>query len=345
MKAVKTVNTAQAGKTSDAAGNLQKPGNLQKMAEAMKGLRSAVIFTHTRPDGDTLGGGVALFLALSRLGVHCEICNDSVIPDKFFFLHGIENVKKCPAAADAQAYIAVDSSDEARLGELGELFSRAKGKKLTFNIDHHISNTSYAQFNYVRPCAANCQNMTELIRLLGVDIDKTIADALMLGLMTDSGNFSHSDVDGEVFRTAGILADAGADVDTIGYNVFRRQSAARALLYGRTMSAIRYLLDGKLAVISITRAMLSECGADQSATEGFVDFPLSVDGVEVAVAILEVNFRRFKISLRSKGKTNVNAIAGVFGGGGHILASGCMMFGELEEVIDKLRYTVSQYLD
>lgn len=323
---------------------MKETGNLRQIAEELKKIKSAVIFTHTRPDGDTLGSGVALFFALSALGVRCEICNDSDIPEKFVFLRGIERMQKCPASVDAEAYIAVDSSDEARLGELGELFARAKGKKRTFNIDHHISNTAYAQFNYVRTCAANCQNMTALIGLLGVPFTGEIADALMLGLMTDSGNFSHSDVDGDTFRTAGLLADAGADVNTIGYNVFRRQSAARALLYGRTMSAIRYLLDGKLAVILITRAMLAECAADQSVTEGFVDFPLSVDGVEVAAAMLEVNFRRYKISLRSKGKTDVNAVAGVFGGGGHILASGCMMFGEAEEVIDKLRYTVSQYL-
>ena len=162
MKAVKTVNTAQAGKTSDAAGNLQKPGNLQKMAEAMKGLRSAVIFTHTRPDGDTLGGGVALFLALSRLGVHCEICNDSVIPDKFSFLHGIENVKKCPAAADAQAYIAVDSSDEARLGELGELFFPREGQKTDFQ--HRPSYFQYV-VRAIQLCAALRGQLSEYDRL------------------------------------------------------------------------------------------------------------------------------------------------------------------------------------
>ncbi len=324
---------------------MNKTGNLRQIAEELKKIKSAVIFTHTRPDGDTLGSGVALFFALSAIGVRCEICNDSDIPEKFSFLKGIDQIRKTPVLPDAEAYIAVDSSEEMRLGELGEVFARAKGKKPTFNIDHHISNTAYARFNYVRNCAANCLNMAQLIPLLGVKIDADIANALMLGLMTDSGNFSHSDVDGETFRTAGLLADAGADVNTIGYNVFRRQSAARALLYGHTMSGIRYFLEGKLAVILITRAMLAECGADQSMTEGFVDFPLSVDGVEVAAAILEVNFRRFKISLRSKGKANVNAVAGVFGGGGHILASGCMMFGEAEEVIDKLRYTVSQYLD
>lgn len=318
--------------------------SLQQIADVIKNLKSATIFTHTRPDGDTLGSALALYHALKQLNIRCEICNDCVIPEKFLFLEELKNVVKTPTF-DAEAYIAVDSSDENRLGTLCDVFLQGARKKITVNIDHHISNTKYAKFNFVRTRAANCQNMADLMPLLGVTLNKDIADALLLGLLTDSGNFSHSDVDGDTFRTAAILADVGADINAINYNMFKKQSKARAALYGDTMSAIRYLLDDKLAIITITRAALEKYNADQSVTEGFVDFPLSVDGVEVAAAILEVKYRQYKISLRSKGKANVNAIASVFGGGGHILASGCMMFGDLEEIIDKLRYTVSQYLD
>lgn len=303
-----------------------------------------MIFTHTRPDGDTVGSGLALYYALRRLGADCELCNDCDIPEKFRFLPGAKLFRKSPTMTDAEAYIAVDSAEPKRLGMLESVFSRA-GRKVTVNIDHHISNTRYAKYNFVRPCAANCRNMAELLTLMGVQADKEIADALMLGLVTDSGNFSHNDVDGELFRTAGALADAGADVDTITYHTFRRQSKARAKLHAATMSAIRYLLDDRLAVIVVRRSVLESYGVDQNATEGFVDFPLSVDGVEVAVSLLEVKFRQYKVSLRSKGRVNVNEVAAVYGGGGHILASGCMLFGEEEEVIDRLRYTVSQFLD
>lgn len=316
---------------------------LQEIATILKGIKSAVIFTHTRPDGDAIGSGLALYYALSRLGVSCEICNDCDIPDKFRFLPGEKLFTKTPSLS-AEAYIAVDSAEPKRLGMLESVFSRA-GKRITINIDHHISNTRYAKYNYVRACAANCRNVAELISLLGVAADKTIADALMLGLVTDSGNFSHSDVDGDFFRTAGALADVGADIDTITYHTFRRQSKARAGLFAATMSEIRYLLEDRLAIVVVRRETLEKFGADQSATEGFVDFPLSVDGVEVAVSMMEVKFRQYKLSLRSKGRANVNAIASVFGGGGHVFASGCMLFGEEEEVIDRLRYTVSQFLE
>lgn len=98
-------------------------------------------------------------------------------------------------------------------------------------------------------------------------------------------------------------------------------------------------------MISVTRRMLEECGATSDMTEGFIDFPLSVVGVEVAVCLLETGTERFKISLRSNGKADVNAVAATYGGGGHILASGCMLQGSLEEVVDKLRYTIKQHIE
>lgn len=107
------------------------------------------------------------------------------------------------------------------------------------------------------------------------------------------------------------------------------------------MNNIRFALDDKLTFILTTQDALKETGADKSMTEGFVDFPLTIDGVEVSVSLLEVKKRQYKISLRSKGTVNVNAVASTFGGGGHILASGCLLGGLLEEVIEKLTYAVS----
>lgn len=187
--------------------------------------------------------------------------------------------------------------------------------------------------------------MLSLIKLMGVNIDKKIADFLLLGIMTDSGNFSHSDVTSATFAAAAELCAAGADPNGINYNIFKKQKKERALLYGNTMANMRFELDGRLAVIVVRQEDFKKFSAKQEYTEGFVDFPLSVDTVEVAVAFMETRKGQYKCSLRSKGRVNVNAIAGVYGGGGHILASGCMMFGDIEEAIDSMRYTVSQYID
>ena len=126
--------------------------------------------------------------------------------------------------------------------------------------------------------------------------------------------------------------------------MFSRQPKQRALLYGRVMNKIRFALDDKLTFIVTTLEDMEQTGADKSLTEGFVDFPLTIDGVEVSISLMEVKKRHYKVSFRSKGKVNVNAVAGIFGGGGHILASGCVLNGEFEEVIEKLEFAVRQNL-
>ena len=149
----------------------------------------------------------------------------------------------------------------------------------------------------------------------------------------------------EAFALAAKLAAAGADIRYYNYNLFKKQPKARAALHALTMSGMRFFFDDRFAVITITKEAMKKCGADNGMTEGFVDFPLNVDTVEVAASIMEVGFRQYKISLRSKTYADVNRVAGTFGGGGHVRAAGCMLFGEIEEVIDRLSYVVSQYLE
>lgn len=181
-------------------------------------------------------------------------------------------IKKRPGT-DASLYISVDCADEFRLGALSETFLAGKKKIKTVNIDHHISNTRYADYNFVEAKSANCENMLSLIKLMGVNIDKKIADFLLLGIMTDSGNFSHSDVTSATFAAAAELCAAGADPNGINYNIFKKQKKERALLYGNTMANMRFELDGRLAVIVVRQEDFKKFSAKQEYTEGFVDFP------------------------------------------------------------------------
>ena len=125
--------------------------------------------------------------------------------------------------------------------------------------------------------------------------------------------------------------------------MFTRQTKARAKLYTKVLSGLRFELEDKLAFITVTQKDFEETGTDKSHTEGFVDFALSIDGVEVSIALMEVRKNQYKASLRSR-SVNVNAVAERFGGGGHVLASGCMLMGEYEEVIDRLTHAVYQQL-
>ncbi len=314
-----------------------------EISEELKKLHSAVIFTHTRPDGDTIGSALALGRALGILGVRCEVANEKTLPAKFLCLGGAEKVTRTPSL-DAEAFICVDVSDAGRLGELKEIYLKYARKKATFNIDHHISNTRYAKCNFVRPAASNCENIALLIDALGVPFDGDICRCLLAGIVTDSGSFSHDDVTGETLRLAARCMDGGANIERITYELQTKRSKARARLYADVISKVRYLLDDRLAVAVIPAALLARYGLKADATEGIVDFARSVDTVDVSVCLLEVKHGQYQVSFRST-RADVNAIARVFGGGGHVRASGCMLFGEEEEVIDRLRFTVAQYIE
>ena len=270
---------------------------LAAVAARLKKAQKAAIFCHARPDGDALGSGLSLCLAMRAAGKTAEFVCEDAPPEKFFFLPGMDEVRTSLPADDYDLFIAVDCADAARMGEFGHAFSRFKGD--TVCIDHHVSNGGFAKYNCVRVCSATCEIMPEVLSAAGFAVTRQIADLLMLGLVTDSGTFTHSDVTGHTFSVAAGLRAAGADVNRINYEMFSRQKKARALL--------------------------------------------TVDGVEVSVSLLEMKKGQYKASLRSK-RADVNAVAATFGGGGHTLASGCMLFGEYEEVIERLTYAVFQHL-
>ena len=318
---------------------------LEQIAQRIKKAKSVAIFTHMRPDGDAFGSALSLSFALCNLGIKNQVCVETDIPSNLAFLPEIERVKKRPDG-EFDLLVCVDCSNIQRLGALSDEFLIAMRKKIdTVNIDHHISNERFADFNFVRECASNCMNMAKLIECLGAPLDKKTAEYLLVGLLTDSGNFSHDDVGEEAFALAAKLAAAGANVRYYHYHLFKKQPKARAALHAQVMAKMRFFFEDRFALITITQDVMKKCGADHGMTEGFVDFPLNVDTVEIAASIMEVEYKKYKISLRSKNYADVNKLAGTFGGGGHVRAAGCMLFGDLEEVIDRLSYAVSQYLE
>lgn len=315
---------------------------LTEIAEKIESGNKIAVFCHIRPDGDAVGAGLSLCLALRNAGKVAYFCCDDFPPDKFDFLPEVKEVRHDLPAEKFDTLICVDCADITRLGKYAKAYENFKG--CTINIDHHISNNGFAKYNYIRVCPASCEIMIDVLSECGFEITKPIANLLMLGMITDSGNFTHTDVTENTYLVAAKLRAKGADPNMLNYETNTRQSKARAVLFGRVVSKMRFALEDKFAFLIISKADLEEAGADKSVTEGFVDFPLTVDGVEVSASLMEVKKRQYKISLRSKGKVNVNAVAVSFGGGGHTLASGFVLFGELEEVVDKLTYAISQHI-
>lgn len=318
--------------------------SLTEVAALLKNARSIAVACHVRPDGDALGSGFALMLALKNAGKKAYMLCEEELPERLnIFPCMNEYYASLPVdVSSIDLFVTVDCADVNRIGKQTQSYFAFDGD--TLNIDHHISNPRYAKYNYVFPdSTATCEILPEVFAAAGFAITQEIADLLAMGLLTDSGNFSHQDVSAKTFSVAATLKACGADIYEIGYKMFSWQTKARALLYKRVINSMRFALDDKLVFLTVTQKDFQETGTDKSQTEGFVDFPLSIDGVEVSVALMEVKKGQYKVSFRSRG-VDVNAVAEKFGGGGHILASGCMITAGYEEVIEKLTRAVYSQL-
>ena len=319
---------------------MNKTTSLNEIAKQLKNIKSALIFSHINPDGDTLSCAFSLKYALKKLGKTAKVVSPHGIPDKYA-LTGCFDEALTEAEVGYDAYIAVDCATEGQLGQPYQVFGAQKN---TFNIDHHVSNTAYAKYNYVADKAACTMNVLALINEMGVEIDGYLAKTLMVGLITDTGNFSHSNTDKEALETAAYLCGKGASVAELNLILFNSQKKNRALLYVEVMKNMKFYHNDRVAVISISHEQLKRYDLDKSETEGFIDFPMTIGTVEVAMSLFEVAKEAYKISFRSKG-VNVSAVAATFGGGGHVRASGAKLNGTYEEVLDKLLFTVGNYLE
>lgn len=315
---------------------------VKELSKKLLSERRVALFCHTRPDGDTIGSACALKLALTDKGVSADVFCSDAVPQKFLFLEETNNVIKDYFGdfSEYSALIAIDNAEITRLGDFTDAFSRHKN---TYSIDHHVSNTRYAKVNFIADRSSNAENVFAILTEIGAEITPEIANLLAMGVMTDTGGFRHKNVTVATFSDAAKLVEFGADMNKIYYNTFTRQRKERAELFGKTMSKIRYFHGGRVAVASIRLRDFAETKALQEETEGFIDFVMGIIGVEVGACIMETDSNKFKVSLRSNG-ADVNAVAAIFGGGGHKLASGCKITGEYEEAVDKLVFAISKYL-
>ena len=306
---------------------------LSAVAGAIRAARRIAVITHIRPDCDTLGSAMGLRAALEALNRETVVCCEDAIPEKFGFLPGIEGVTANPEGS-FDLIISVDCSDATRMGSLGALFRASKN---TVNLDHHRSNLREGKLNVVKENYSSCSELiSELVEELGVPLEEGIALPLYLGLCSDTGCFSHSNVNEHSLLTAAKLITHAGDVTPYIYRMFKDNPKARFQLLGRTLKTARFYAEDSICLLSVRLTDLVECGAESSMTEGFVDYAVNCSPVLVGASILESKPNNFKISLRGKGEADVCAIAERFGGGGHTKAAGCMICGFYEDVVDKL---------
>ncbi|MFY9779435.1 MAG: DHH family phosphoesterase [Candidatus Baltobacteraceae bacterium] len=307
----------------------------EEVAAELRRRPAFVMVSHVKPDGDTLGAGLALGIALRALGKRVHYFQQDPVPRNLRFLPDAEFVsREVPADLPQDTlWVFCDMSDSSRAGE----FLPSLERRNILNIDHHLANSRFGALNYI--LEAECSTgavVLKLLRALGVAVTPPIATALLTTIMTDTGGFVHSNTTADVLRLSADLIDAGANKEEITNEVFANKRFAAIRLLGTTLAAARLEEDGRFCWAVVDDAMLAQCDADGEDTEEIVQHLRSVEGVEIA-ALFKAYDGEVRVSLRSNGHVNAQAAAGRLGGGGHFRASGFTFVGSVDDAIAAAR--------
>ena len=292
---------------------------LDALKAAIDEAQRIVLTVHVHPDGDAVGGLLGMYEALVNYGKDVTMIVDDVIPEKFHFLQYADAVL---SAADVEhiegdMLLVLDASTYERIGRVGPL---CKGMKL-YNIDHHISNSEFADGLYLRPdFAATGEIIAFLCGQWNWPITPSMGNALYTAIATDCGFFKFSNTTAHTLTMAAHCVAAGAQPNVVSEHV-ELTTMSRIEVMKQALQTVQFFKNGKVATIELNQALMAQVGDD---TDGYVDLIRNVEGVDVAILLKAYGPETTRVSLRSK-TIDVNAIAGGFGGGGHIRAAGCTL--------------------
>lgn len=315
---------------------------MENLSSQLSGIQTVAILGHIHPDGDCVGSCLATYNYIAtyypkiRVDVYLE-----PIPNIFKFLQGADRIHHtCDINRTYDLCIVQDCGDLGRLGE-AVIYFRSAGK--TICIDHHISNESFADENYV---FADVSSTSELIYdLIGnKKIAKDIAECIYVGMVHDTGVFQFSSTTAKTMNIAGKLMEAGIDFTKIIDDTFYTKTYDQNRILGQVLINSRLYLDGKCIVGTVTKPQMKEYNVLPKHLDGIVNQLRVTKGVEVALFLYENKEGGYKASMRSNGQVDVAAIAGGFGGGGHVRAAGADMEGTLPEVVSKICIEIQNQL-
>ena len=289
--------------------------------EVIRRHRRFLISSHVNPEGDSLGSALALGGLLKKLGKKIQLVWDGPVPMAYRFLPGVKAVRHSPSGLYDATFI-VDCPTLSRIGRTQRFIDKRKPLCV---IDHHISNERFGTVNWVDPEAAAVGEMVYfLFKMFKVKPDRNDATNLYTSIVGDTGSFRYSNTTPKIHRVAAELIALGVSPVAISNALYESSSLHSRRLLALALGTLRVDRGGKMAWIKVTQKMFSKCQATSQDSEGFVDYPRSLKGVQAAVLLREEAVG-VKVSFRSKSGFDVNRIARRFGGGGHRAASGCFI--------------------
>jgi phosphoesterase RecJ-like protein len=300
-----------------------------------------VVVAHENPDGDALGSLLGATLGLRALGKDAVmyLAGSGPMPAEYRFLDLSEVMHDLPADIEDRVLLAVDCANERRISEETAAVARAR---FVVDVDHHHDNSRFGDVNLVVPEASSTAEVVrDILGELDVDLTPRIAEALYVGLVTDTGRFQYSNTTAKALRLAAELVDAGADVHGIFQHVYETVQFAKLKLLARALDRAAAFEGGALVVSYLVRADFAEVGAEEPYSEGIIDHLRAVEGSEMVALIREPPREEGptrRISLRSShDEIDVSAIARKRGGGGHPQAAGFSSEEPVEQIIAFLR--------
>lgn len=293
-----------------------------------------LITSHRNPDGDALGSSLALQRLIRKLGKEASVLVRDPFPSSLGHIPGADQV----AIAEALPVDYPDRIDALFTMECPE--PERTGYPIlpgpVVNIDHHLGNTNYGEINFLDLDAPSVGEMVlHLSHELSVPIDREMATAMYVSLATDTGFFRYTNTTLRAFRAAEELVRAGANPGEISLWINESASPASIRLLGLCLNTLKIEQQGKIATLEMPARFLAEAGAGPEDSDGIVNYGRTIDGVLVSALFKEAEGGT-RVSMRAKPGVDVQAVASMFGGGGHKAASGCFVELPLDAAREKV---------
>lgn len=291
---------------------------MKELINLLKDAKSVAILGHISEDADSVGSSLAMQRALSLMGKRADVYFSAPLEKRLGFMNA-KGIISGEAECDYDLCLCLDCADIERLGERKAIFDSAKK---TASVDHHITNTNFADANYVLPDAsATGEVLFDVIKELGIEIDKQLAEYLFIAIASDTGSFKYSNVSPATMRIAAELLETGIDNAYLSRMLFDTEDEKAMKLKGMLMSNVETFCGGKLAMICVDKSQLKNYDVEEKDLSDIVNIARTVAGCEIAVSVRELD-DKVKVSFRSNGRYDVGSLAQQFGGGGHKMASG-----------------------
>ncbi len=305
----------------------------KKFLYILNNAKNVLITSHLNPDGDAIGSCIALSYYLDGIGIKNEIVLNNLPSDSLSFLNGFDKIKTDTDTKSFDLCVVMDLSNRARLGKVSNYLDRCEYILL---VDHHVPDEVFGDFRIIDSSApATTYVLTRMFQMERVSITPQIANALLIGIVTDTSHFRNQNTSAASLAVAAYLMEQGGDLLEITTKTLERPKEGITLVT-YAYNNLKICSHGKVCWTSLPFSIFESTGTDESHSEGIVNDLLNISGVEYAVIFKETNPGFIRVSFRCVPGKDVAKVANIFGGGGHVAAAGCTIEGNLDDVMPKV---------